>query len=763
MSTLHIALVGNPNCGKTTLFNRLTGSKQTVGNWPGVTVERKQGRFLLAEQESLLTDLPGAYSLDLPVEEGAIDEQIARNFVLSDNADLVLNIIDASNLERSLYLTTQLLTMGKPMLVALNMTDVAASKGIEVNAQALSEQLGCPVVPISASKNQGMATLKQHIQAFSQRPELPFGMQWPEVLANAINQLRTDLQPINAQHNFPHEWLALRLLEGTAPKEVKVSKSLQQRLDSMNSQIKTELAEDLDIIIADAQYSHIGGICQIAISKTRDLKKDITKKIDRWVLNRWLAIPVFLTVMYLMFLFSINIGSAFIDFFDISAGALFVDGPTAWLGSIGFPEWLITIITSIGAGLQTVATFIPVIIFLYLFLSFLEDTGYLARAAFVIDKTLQAIGLPGKAFVPLLVGFGCNVPAITATRSLDRERDRLVTIMMAPFMSCGARLPVYALFAAALFPQNSQNVVFALYLTGIAMAMLTGFLLRKTLLPGQSSPMVMELPSYHMPNLSTIWIQCWKRSKSFLLGAGKTIVIVVAALNFVGSIGADGSFGNNDSENSILSVAGKAITPAFHPLGITDENWPATVGIFTGIFAKEAVVGTLDALYARTETNPEDAAEFSLVDTIAEAFATIPANLQDVMANLSDPLGMDLAASRELDDAAEAQEVTKGTFKEIQAVFPSAAAAFAYMLFILLYTPCVAALGAIQREAGKNWMLFSAAWTFTMAWIVSVGFYQISQISVQPIISMSWVAGLIVLSLAGLSMMKRWQINQQGA
>ncbi|MDD1629958.1 MAG: ferrous iron transport protein B, partial [Methylococcaceae bacterium] len=476
-----------------------------------------------------------------------------------------------------------------------------------------------------------------------------------------------------------------------------------------------------------------------------------TEKIDSIVLNRFLGIPVFLLVMYAMFMFTINIGSAFVDFFDQSVGALLVDGLSEVLTGVNLPQWLIVLITNgAGGGIQVVATFIPIIGFLFMFLSALEDSGYMARAAFVMDRFMRMIGLPGKSFVPMIVGFGCNVPAIMATRTLENQRDRILTNLMNPFMSCGARLPVYALFAAAFFPVGGQNLVFGLYLLGIAVAVLTGLIMRHTLFKGESAPFIMELPAYHLPTVRGVFIRTWDRLKSFLFNAGKVIVPMVLVLNFLNALGTDGSFGQENSNKSVLSEIGRGLTPAFKPMGIEKDNWPATVGIFTGVLAKEAVVGTLDALYSQLATNNSagsDKAPFNLKEALLAACATVPENLSAIADNLLDPLGLNIGTVDDISSAASEQEVKTDTFAAMQHSFDGKAGAFAYLLFILLYAPCVAATAAIYRETNTGWTLFVVFWTTGIAYMTATIFYQAMTYSQHPQYSLVWISGLLIAFL----------------
>jgi ferrous iron transport protein B len=462
------------------------------------------------------------------------------------------------------------------------------------------------------------------------------------------------------------------------------------------------------------------------------------------VLNRYLAFPIFLAAMYLMFMFSINIGSAFIDFFDGVGSVLFVEGPRLLLQAIALPEWLVVLLADgVGGGVQLVGTFIPVIGCLFLALSFLEDSGYMGRVAFIVDRLLRRLGLPGKSFVPLIVGFGCNVPAVMATRTLDNEPDRILTTIMAPYMSCGARLTVYALFAAAFFPSNGQNIVFALYLIGILAAVLSAMVVRRYLLPAPISQFLLELPAYHLPTLKGLVLQSWQRLKGFVMRAGKAIVAVVVILNMVSSIGADGSFGNQDSEQSLLSEIGRSITPVFTPMGITEDNWQATVGIFTGIFAKEVVVGTLDALYSPAQPG----ADVSLANRLVAAFETIPANLQDLGSTFLDPLGVGVDAFDSLESAAAEQEVDVGTLGQLRAKFDGDLGAFSYLLFILLYMPCVATIGVIFKEIGAFWAGFSTVWSVVLAYTSAVVCYQLGNLSTDPVAALSTSGA--VLAIAG--------------
>ena len=763
MSDHVFAIVGNPNCGKTTVYNALTGARQRVGNWSGVTVERRSGYYQHDGLDIEVVDLPGTYCLDVVDDQVSMDEKIARDFILERQAELILNVVDASNIERNLYLTTQLLDMGLPVVVVLNMMDVAADKGMEIDPGALSTDLGCPVLTMVASKNQGVVELKDKLNGFFRQG---VAASRPIHLGDEVEMAITTMQDSLAnvvEDASIRRWGAIKLLEGESLEVNGFSSRILTEQLQLGQRLRQQTEEDadaeIDILVANGRYDAIGHTMKKVIRKRGMLNHQLSERIDRVVLNRFLGLPVFFGVMYLMFMFSVNFGSALIDFFEIFTGTLLVDGLGHSLAHINAPDWLIALLADgVGGGIQTVSTFIPVIATLFLFLSVLEYSGYMARAAFVMDRLMRLLGLPGKAFVPMLVGFGCNVPAIMATRTLDNQKDRMLTIAMAPFMSCGARLPVYALFAAVFFPASGQNVVFILYLVGILAAVFTGLILKSSLLSGETSPFILELPNYHLPSLKQVLLCTWDRLKAFMIRAGKAIVLVVVVLNTLNSLGTDGSFGNEGTEDSVLSKIGQTITPAFKPMGMEEDNWPAAVGIFTGILAKEAVVGTLDSMYSAIAVDindAEDHEEFDLFKGIQEAFASIPENLSALMASFSDPLGLDVGDLSDLEAVSENQEVTMTTFSVMHSLFPSEAAVIAYLLFILLYTPCVAALGAIYRETGIGWTLFVAGWTFFLGYAVATLYYQFSLLTVQPGVTLGWTLAIATVIMLIFVAMRR--------
>lgn len=689
-----IALIGNPNCGKTTLFNVLTGANQKVGNWPGVTVEKKFGYFKLADATLELVDLPGIYSIEQDFQ--GIDEKIAQEYLEQGDIDVIINIVDGTNLERSLVLTQQLLEKGIPLIVAINMLDVAEQQGVTISPEALAQKLGVPVLGIVASRKQGIENVRRALVELVSAP------------------------PRAAEHTAA----------ATAPPELNEEKILRRYHQSR-------------------QLVH--GV--VEVSPTHH---SLSERIDSVLLNRWLGVPFFLLMIYLMFTIAVNLGAVFIDFFDILFAAVLVDGSSWVLQQIGTPQLLtIFIAQGLGGGITLVATFIPVIGFLYLCLSVLEDSGYMSRAAFVIDRLMSGIGLPGNAFVPLIVGFGCNVPAVMAARSLGRDSDRLLTIAMAPFMSCGARLTVYALFAAAFFQQNGQNIVFLLYLLGIALAVFTGWIFRKQLFTGELTPSFQDMPAYHVPIIRNILLTTWFRLRGFILRAGKTIVGVVVVLSLLNSISTDFTVGHEDSEDSVLSVIGKSITPAFAPMGVEEDNWPATVGLFTGMFAKEAIVGTLDALYNPAQSGTGEDTPPDLKAAVGAAFSSIGTELLSLGDALTDPLGISIGDLSDLEAVAADQDVDTSTLTNMAALFSGPFAAFCYLVFVLLYAPCVAVLGAVNKEAGWRWMLLVFGWCTGLAYITATVIYQIGTFTVNPLFSSLWIISMLSLLLIFILNLKR--------
>ena len=825
---LTIAIAGNPNCGKTALFNALTGARQHVGNWPGVTVEKKEGYFELGDRQIRLVDLPGTYALFANAE----DERAAVDYLLSREASLIINIVDATNLERNLFLTSQLADMKIPMVIAVNMMDIAENRGIQLDLDELSDFYGVPCIPLSAVSEKSVTNfISQMGHVLASPMPLPKQIAYADKVEEAVKLLEPKVAPVADLLATDARWVSLMYLGN---QKSYADKFAEAGVKINKADVVKILGEEPEFAMAENRYSIAHGVAGKAIVEKRS-KKTFSDKLDAVLLNRWAALPIFLVIMYLVFWIAVTIGSAFIDFFDVLFGAIFVDGLGYVLGDVlGCPSFVTAILADgIGAGIQTVSTFIPVIFFMFLCLSFLEDSGYMARAAFVADRFMRFLGLPGRAFVPMMVGFGCGVPGIMGSRVLESKRERFLTIFLVPFMSCGARLPVYALFAAAFFGKMAGTVVFLLYLAGVLFAVAYGLFLKKSLFQGQASNFVMELPPYHLPKFKSLMIHCWQRLRDYIWRAGKVITIAVAILGFLNSFGIvekavdenaptnepagfEFTAGNGDSENSLLSVIGKAITPVFEPFGVEKENWPASVSLFTGLLAKEAVIGTMNSLYSMAGENAEAPAEEKplivgvdecpaeeeeeggapdIKGAVLEALGSIPANLSEVIGSLTDILGT--AGELEGQEAAELKKETLdkitdakvltceefaaiATFgeeeedeKTREAVFEKLAAAgitldedemgaleegdlsetadiyanlrsyfhnpdkngnpvdgfnwqvFAFLIFILLYVPCLAAMGVVAREIGLGLAILMATVQTILAWAVAVLLYQV--------------------------------------
>lgn len=740
----HVLLVGNPNCGKTTLFNALTGDNQRVGNWPGVTVAKKIGEFLVGQEVVTLTDLPGVYSLTCTAEGASQDERITTNALVSLQADLIINVVDACHLERHLYLTSQLLELGLPVIVVLNMMDIANQRGITIDSEALSAELNCVVLPIQAHKKIGITALHKAITTPSKVAN-PLALALSPNLSEAIKRLTKELLLIKSISPSLASYYAWRLAEGDS--------SLFDPMVTKQFFNIHPFPQEVDILLADARYQRVHQLVAQVQKKRHDASEYFTARIDRLVLHPYLAIPIFLAMMYVMFFFAINVGGAFQDFFDISSDAIFVQGAGWLLQEIHTPHWLIALLANgVGKGINTTLTFIPVIAAMFFFLALLESSGYMARAAFVVDKAMRAIGLPGKSFVPMIVGFGCNVPAIMAARTLDSERDRLLTILMSPFMSCSARLAIYAVFVAAFFPHGGQNIVFALYLIGILMAVFTGFILRKMVLRGPASPLVLELPAYHKPTLYRLWGETSLRLRHFLWRAGRLIIPVCVILGGLNTLTIGGTLSHDPAHtHSLLSLLGHWLTPIFAPMGVQQDNWPATVGLITGMLAKEVVIGSLNSLYAQLgDLSQAHTTVFNCLALLKEAFWSIPVNLISLGNALINPFSTASIASEELSPSVYGMMVK---------CFDGQAGAFAYLLFILLYIPCVSTMAAIRQEANSQFMWFSISWSLLVAYVAAVIFYQVATITAHPQQSLAWIVGLMLIVVIFLAVLYYWRLG----
>ena len=670
--SVKIALAGNPNCGKTTLFNALTGSNQFVGNWPGVTVEKKEGK-LKGHKDVVLTDLPGIYSLS----PYTLEEVVARNYILQEKPDAIINIVDGTNIERNLYLTTQILELGIPVIMAVNMMDIVEKNGDTIHIDKLKKKLGCEVVTISALKGTGITEAANKAVSIAQShrkvtPVHEFCDKAEEIIGAVENKL-TGVVPEEQKRFF-----AIKLLE-------RDDKIIEQMNTSVNvsaeiKEMENEFDDDTESIITNERYVYISSIIGQCVTKARKDKLSTSDKIDRIVTNRWLALPIFAVVMFIVYFVSVTTVGAFVTDWtnDVLFGEIIPPAIESGLNAIGCAAWLQgLILDGIVAGVGAVLGFVPQMLVLFAFLAFLESCGYMARVAFIMDRIFRKFGLSGKSFIPMLIGSGCGVPGVMASRTIENDRDRKMTIMTTTFVPCGAKLPIIAMIAGAFFG-NSGWVSTSCYFVGIAAIICSGIILKKTkMFAGDPAPFVMELPAYHWPTVSNILRSMWERGWSFIKKAGTIILLSTIILWFLMSFGWEGgSFGMVEELNeSILSKIGTAIAWIFAPLGWTKagEGWKMAVAAVTGLIAKENVVATFGMLYGFAE--------------VAEDGAEIWGNLAAAMTPI---------------------------------------AAYGFLVFNLLCAPCFAAMGAIKREMNNTkWFLFAIGYQCGLAYLVSLCIYQI--------------------------------------
>lgn len=660
------ALAGNQNCGKTTLFNQLTGSNQHVGNFPGVTVDQKVGE-VRGEKDCSVVDLPGIYSIRPYTSE----EIVTRDFILNEKPDGIINIVDATNIERNLYLTLQLIEMHIPMVLALNMMDEVRSNGGTINISKMSEELGIPVVPISAVKNEGIDELLQTALRVAKGKEYPkvydFCPSGP--VHRCIHSVCHQIEDHAERAGISTRFAATKLIEDdpSIAEKLALSQNELELVEHSIIQMEEEHAMDRNAALADMRYDFIEKVCGATVIKPQESKEHIRSvRIDNVLTNRFWAIPIFIGVMFLVFYLTFNVFGAYLS--DLLAAG--IDAVTAVadkaLTAYGInPVVHSLVIDGVFAGVGSVLSFLPIIVVLFFFLSILEDTGYMARIAFVMDKLLRKIGLSGRSIVPLLVGFGCTVPAVMATRTLSSDRDRRMTIMLTPFMSCSAKIPIYAVFAAAFFPDYAALVMIGLYAAGIIVGIIVALLIGKTVFRGKPVPFVMELPNYRFPSAKSVLLLMWDKAKDFLQRAFTVIFVATVIIWFLQSFDSRLNV-VTDSADSLLAMLGHWLAPIFAPLGFDD--WRIPTALITGFSAKEAVVSTLGVL---TGTSME---------TLGPALS--------------------------------------GLFTPISAI--------SFLVFTLLYTPCMAAMAAVKRELGSNALgLGVAVLQCVVAWIVAFGVYQV--------------------------------------
>lgn len=661
---MNIALVGNPNSGKTTLFNELTGSNQSVGNWPGVTVEKKVGLVKFNSKIYNIIDLPGIYSLSTM----SVDEVISREYIQKDDVDVIINIVDASNLERNLFLTMQLLEVQKPMIIALNMMDVLENRGVQLDVELLSKYLNTPIVPIVASKSKGIKEcLQAAVLQVNKKPELID--YYSDKTKKLISKIQSSLVDIDCTYSS-----AVRFIEEGPEAVIGCDVSLVN-VASLNEWVEQQFLDsklDRDMIIADEKYTYISSILNGVITKTKEETESLSDKIDNVLTHRVFAIPIFLLIMYFVFYMAFGpIGGFIKEYFEIAIEfvILRIADLLLWMNVSDVVFSLV--VDGILGGVGAVLSFLPEISMLFLMLSILENSGYMSRAAFIMDRVFRRFGLSGRSFIPMLMGFGCSVPALMATRTLENEKERRLTMFIIPFMSCGAKFPVYAIFAAAFFASNQANVVFSIYVIGIVIAIISGIVLKRFISKGKTTNFIMELPEYRLPTLKNLFIHTWDRIRGFVVNAGTVILLAMVVIWVLQSFNFQLEL-VSDSAESIFGIIGRSIAFVFEPLGFGE--WRAAMSLIVGFVAKEAVVGTLGVLYG-----------------VGEGVLESPEMLAQPLREVFTPLS-----------------------------------AYSFMVFTLLYLPCVAAFATMKREMNSwKWTFLAVGYQTGVAWLVAFLIYQV--------------------------------------
>jgi ferrous iron transport protein B len=665
MTKLIVGLAGNPNVGKTTVFNGLTGMRQHVGNWPGKTVERAEGSFSHGSYNYDVVDLPGNYALSAH----SMEEIVSRDFIVDDDSDVIVNVVDAANLERNLYLTVQMMELGANLVMALNMNDFAKKKDHIIDIKLMSELLGFPVVEVNAKTGDGFEELLTTVEKQSSNPiDSSAKLAYGDELREHLGDLQALIEKDNNLLDVPSIWTAIKLLERDSIVIEKVqgssqSSAIMKEVDKVAGHLHDLYDEGAEEVVANARYAFIGGLMAEAVKRPAVEKESTTDKIDKYVTNRVLAPIIFIVIMYLLFHLTFTIATPFCDL---------IDGGFAWLGeylagAVGNEVLGSFLEKGIIGGVGGVLVFLPQIILMFLFLSILEDSGYLARAAFTLDKIMHTVvGLHGKAFIPMILGFGCGVPAVMATRTMENESDRLLAMMLIPFMSCSARLPIYGIFVGAFFAANQGLILLSIYLLGIVVALIVAGILKRTMFKGMSAPFVMELPTYKIPSVKGVLLHTWEKTKGFLRKAGTIILGSAIIIWILSSLPFGVEYG---SQQSILGMIGTVISPIFAPLGF--GTWQAGIAILTGLVAKEVVVSTFATLGGLEEDDEE------------------------------------------------------GTMSMVQEIF-TPLSAYAFMAFCLLYVPCFASIGAIKQETNSwRWPLIMSGITLVTAYIVSFLIYNV--------------------------------------
>jgi ferrous iron transport protein B len=710
-----VAVAGNPNSGKSTLINAIAGTRLHVGNWPGVTVEKKEAMLEYYGRQIKLVDLPGTYSLSPYTQE----EIIARDYLVREKPDVIIDVVDATNLERNLYLTVQMLELGIPVVIALNIHDEAEKKGYRIDTKAMERMLGVRVVPTVATKKSGLVDLLKAVAETADNPSgyLPKKLHYGEDIespARTIEEhLRRDHQAAAAK--YPARWLSLKIMEGD--QHVMEATGLDESglLGETLRHLRAAHGDDIESIMADARYAQASGLTHEVLRKPEFKKLELTEKIDRVALNRFLGIPVFLAAMWVMFKLTFDMSKPFSDWIGAMISGPFKRLVEALIGFIHAPAWTASLVTDgIIAGVGNVLVFVPVIFAMMFFITFLEGSGYMARAAFVMDRAMHAIGLHGKSFIPMLLGFGCNVPAIYATRTLENPRDKALTALLIPLMSCGARLPVYVVFIGAFFPAHAGSVLWSLYVMGLVLAILMGVIFKRTLFRGETPMFIMELPPYRMPSFRSLMVHTWEKGKHFLIKAGTYILAVSVLVWFLLNL----PWGVENKKDSYLGKVGQVAAPILEPLGF--GKWEASSSLIAGLIAKEIVVGTMGEIYVQKDEDKKKEGPSFAAD-MKEIGTSFVAAARDSFANVFSTIGITSISTEESAEKAaehnQLREVIKNQFTPL--------AAYAFIVFVLLYMPCVIASVAMVQELG-TWKWYGIAFGYQMflAWGMAALIYQ---------------------------------------
>lgn len=704
-----IALAGNPNAGKSTVFNALTGGRQHVGNWPGKTVDVKSGTTRWNGSMVTVVDLPGTYSLSAR----SLEEVIARDFILEEQPDVVIVVADATNLERNLYLVVQIMELGVPVALALNMMDLAEAEGIHIDVSLLRRLLGIPVVPTIGTRRHGLDRLLR--DALTEARAQPKVVDYGTELEREIARLQSSVEELLSSAGS--RFATIRLLAGDeklldALGDSPAAEQLRQQVREAAARVQSIYGDDVELLVADRRYGYVHGLVHQVLRRSRARRRSLTDQIDNVVAHRVLGLPIFFLIMALVFKLTADASAPFVDWIDMLFSEVLANWVAALLALLNTPHWLRSLlIDGVIAGVGGVMVFLPVLLVLYFCLAVLEDSGYMARAAFVMDRVMHVLGLHGKSFIPLIVGFGCNVPGVLATRTLENRRDRILTGLLVPLMSCAARLPVYVIFAAAFFPGRANTVIFLLYLLGIVLAVVSGLILQRTLFASTGDSLfVLELPPYRLPTLNGLTTHMWRRSAEFMHKAATVILLaslaVWALLNLPwGSSMPDSLFGRTAS----------AVAPVFRPLGF--GTWEATGALATGLMAKEVVVSTMSVIYLGDtgDHQPEP------IDLLADLRKTVVglgrAVIDSVRITLSMVPGINIAPEKGDEGGTRLSAVLRQHFT------PASAAAF--LVFVLLYVPCMATLSAQKSEFGWRWVGFSVVYLLSLAWLAGFVTYHV--------------------------------------